>query len=76
MIEFEKLKKKEGGNIPKKLHKWKPPPPGYYKINIDASYQAKKKDHVDRDSLQEITMGFMEGGCGHLEHVTSLAKGG
>ena len=57
VTEFEKLKKKEGGNIPKKLHKWKPPPPGYYKINIDASYQAKKKDHVDRDSLQEIAIG-------------------
>ena len=39
--DFEKLKKQEGGKTPKKQQKWKPPQPGFYKINIDASFQAK-----------------------------------
>lgn len=46
--------------MPKKLHKWKPPPRARSAIRLILMYltEPKKKDHVDRDSLQEITMGI------------------
>jgi len=69
--DFEKLKKQEGGKTPKKQHKWEPPQPGFFKINIDASFQAKSGKggwgFVARGNNGE----FLERGCGHLERVTS-----
>ena len=59
--DFEKLKKQEGGKTPKKQQKWKPPQSGFYKINIDASFQAKSGkngwDFVARGNNGE----FLEG---------------
>ena len=59
--DFEKLKKQEGGKTQKKQQKWKPPQPGFYKINIDTSFQAKSGSDgwsfVARDNNGE----FLEG---------------
>ena len=72
MADFEKLRKKETEKGQKKKeHKWEPPQPGCYKINIDAAFRAKSNTggwgFVARDNTGE----FLEGGCGSLEHVTS-----
>ena len=59
--EFEKLKKKQGTKMPRRALKWEPPQPGFYKINIDASYWVKTGaggwGFVARDSTGD----FLEG---------------
>ena len=71
VADFEKLRKKKTEKGQKKEHKWEPPQPGCYKINIDAAFRAKSNTggwgFVARDNTGE----FLDGGCGSLEHVTS-----
>ena len=71
MADFEKLRKKETEKGQKKKeHKWEPPQPRCYKINIDAAFRAKSNTcgwgFVARDNTGEFL-----GGCGSLEYVTS-----
>jgi len=72
VIDFEKLKKKEGEKRPKKKQKWEPPQPDCYKINIDAFYRATTWSDgwgfVARNSNGE----FLEGACGHLERLITI----
>jgi len=63
VADFEKLRKKETEKGQKQEHKWEPPQPGCYKINIDPAFRAKSNTggwgFVARDNTGE----FLEGGC-------------
>ena len=71
MADFEKLRKKETEKGQKKEHKWEPPQPGCYKINIDAAFRPKSNTDGWGFVARDNTGDFLEGGCGSLEHVTS-----
>ena len=71
VTEFEKLKKKEVEKGTKKKVKWEPPPPEVYNINIDASFRAITRSGGWGFVARDNNGVFLEGGCGHLEHISN-----
>lgn len=52
-------------------HRWKPPPPNFYKINIDESFQPETKRGGSGFVARRTNGSFVEGGMGNIFRAAS-----
>ena len=72
--EFEQLSKSEKKSIHRPCAQWKPPPSGYYKLNVDASFFAESKKGGWGFVARDNDGVFLEAGAGNISRAADALQ--
>ena len=72
--EFEQLSKSEKKSIHRPCAQWKPPPSGYYKLNVDASFFAESKKGGWGFVARDNDGVFLEAGAGNISRAANACR--